>query len=283
MRNQYLGQTEVDVHNPLGITRKTFDIWFTGINEEERYMAPAVFSYNTENGAFQSMEHSWVVFNGEPTKLHYLQILRDVAMCPIEDGGEEDIYSLVTPPDGLKTSVLKVTGTDLSFSEQGDPLQAFEVKCGVANNDIYIQGLFSDMPEAWIKGKISKTTEGTIATFPKAQYMGRWYGQMDSWMLGSSPSGNIIAPVLSINYSTNQIASLRLSDNHRVVFTNSATEVGQMPFAIYSNLTLTATTDGIATTTHSPLPSPTYDLVGRRINQPHSGLYIMDGRKRVMR
>lgn len=299
MRNQYLGQTEVDVHTAAGIVRKTFDIWFTGIDQEERFMAPVVFSYDAETGAFEALERSWIVLNGEPTKLHYLQILRGVTLTPIDDaptGGENDNYKLVVPPADMPTSSFTVSGSDLTFTGEGEPLKPYEVKCGVKGSDIYVQGIFADLPEAWIKGTLATSSasaqrEGGVitASFPAVQYLGKWYGQMDAWMLApESTKGSVItfaAEVVGSKLPTDasQISTLRLAEEQRIVFTDNSEEIGPMPFAVCSGLVLT----NASLSAISPLPvmqshaSPSYNLSGRRIGSATRGLHIYDGHKRL--
>ncbi len=308
MRNQYMGQTEVDVHTLLGIVRKTFDIWFTGIDEDERFMAPVVFNYDAESGKLQALTKSWMVFNGEPTKLHYLQILREVALTPVGEGGGggDDLYALVTPPTELKTSTFQVTRRDLTFTERGETLTPYEVQCGVEDGTLYIQGLFPDIPEAWVKGDITRSAQGAVATFPAVQYVGSWYGQMDSWMPVSDANGAMDNFTMTVEYAAatpdSPIATLRLPAGLRLSFTDNPNEEGLMPFSIYTSLVLgntsltgiqridngQRTTDNGQRTTDnrqlSALSSQLFDLQGRSyVRQPKSRLFIQNGRVQMGR
>ena len=60
---------------------------------------------------------------------------------------------LVEVPEGLETEVFKFN---------------YNTNVGVDGNDVYIQGILADMPNAWIKG----TREGNIVTFESGQYLG---------------------------------------------------------------------------------------------------------------
>lgn len=70
----------------------------------------------------------------------------------------------VTPPAGLTTKQYPCTYTDETTASGGH-----FVNLGVSGNDVYIQGLFYAMPEAWIKGT---RDENNLVSFPNSQYLG---------------------------------------------------------------------------------------------------------------
>jgi hypothetical protein len=72
----------------------------------------------------------------------------------------------VTPPAGLQTIDLVATGT--RGTENGSVTYEQPVKVGIDGTDVYVQGLFATLPDAWVKGTIA----GTTVTFP-VQYMGK--------------------------------------------------------------------------------------------------------------
>ena len=51
---------------------------------------------------------------------------------------------------------------------------------GFDNNDVYVKGLFTAFPDAWIKG----TVDGTTVTFSKLQYVGAYQGTVSIWATG---------------------------------------------------------------------------------------------------
>lgn len=71
---------------------------------------------------------------------------------------------LVELPAGVETQVY-------TFQANGYDGTAFKynVNVGVDNNDVYIQGIFSDVPQSWIKG----TRQGNTVTFAQDQYIGQ--------------------------------------------------------------------------------------------------------------
>lgn len=72
---------------------------------------------------------------------------------------------LVEVPAGLQTSDYVVSA--MSYAAYADIFYTAHV--GIDGNDMYIQGLFEQMPEAWVKG----TIEGNQVTFAPDQYLGK--------------------------------------------------------------------------------------------------------------
>ena len=65
----------------------------------------------------------------------------------------------VTAPEGLET---------IQYSLAAEGYGGSLVNVGFDGNDIYVQGIYSNMPEAWVKG----TIEGDKVVFKNGQYMG---------------------------------------------------------------------------------------------------------------
>lgn len=91
--------------------------------------------------------------------------------------GYADIYSEWKPFEELPVTVpdnLEVTEMAAVYGSSGH-----FVKVGVDGDDIYVKGLFSQLPESWIKGEI----EGDEIRFSSGEYMGivsmgKYYGFM---------------------------------------------------------------------------------------------------------
>lgn len=69
----------------------------------------------------------------------------------------------VTPPAGLTTTTMTANVTSASWNYTFES----EVEVGTMGNEMYIQGLVVDFPEAWIKG----TVEGDDITFEQGQFI----------------------------------------------------------------------------------------------------------------
>ena len=63
-----------------------------------------------------------------------------------------------------------------------------DVMVAFVGNEVYISGLTSNFPDAWIKG----TLDGTTVTFNKFQFVGNYNGTMPIWAVGAdSETGNL--------------------------------------------------------------------------------------------
>ena len=78
----------------------------------------------------------------------------------------------VVAPEGLETTDYVVAYTD------GDYLGGVPIKLGFMENEIYVQGFCSYLPEAWMKG----TVDGTTVTFAGNQYFGSYDNRYDMFL-----------------------------------------------------------------------------------------------------
>lgn len=91
---------------------------------------------------------------------------------------------LVQVPAGLQTSEFVVTA--MSYAAMADI--SYSAQVGIDGNEMYIQGLFELLPEAWVKG----TIEGDQVVFAPDQYVGQVHltdqydgsdmGYWDAWL-----------------------------------------------------------------------------------------------------
>lgn len=90
---------------------------------------------------------------------------------------------LVTLPAGLEVAEWYLNGTSVSSSAE-TPVKNQKIKVAFAGNDVYVQGISTDFPTAWVKGTIN----GTTITFEKFQYVGK-YDSYDCWFIGADATG----------------------------------------------------------------------------------------------
>lgn len=64
------------------------------------------------------------------------------------------------------------------------PIMNQPVNVSFVGNDVYLQGLFTDLPDAWVKG----TKSGSTVTFDKLQYIGK-YSTYDIYFAGTDGEG----------------------------------------------------------------------------------------------
>ena len=154
-----------------------YDIYFTGANEDGN-LADVVFYYDAENDVFTLADDYYL--NAATDRIYYLayfhagNVLSKEEPAPLE---------AVTPPEGLTTTDYQFTAKELTYEEDEETGEYNEVytdysefvKIGFDGNDLYIQGICQELPEAWVKG----TVEGNIAIIPACQYIGTYVD--DTW------------------------------------------------------------------------------------------------------
>lgn len=85
-----------------------------------------------------------------------------------------DPLSVVVAPEGLETEEYSVTARN--YKDDSDV--SGSVYIGFDGSDVYIQGLSTYLPDAWVKG----TLDGTTITFPYGQYLGNYGGSYDMYL-----------------------------------------------------------------------------------------------------
>lgn len=111
-----------------------------------------------------------------------------VTLTKIE--GEVDLP--VEAPEGLETEEFTVKGLSYDYNEQEQLITssiAFNVQAGFVTTspttiDIYVQGLCSYLPEAWVKGTGEVTEGGIKVTFPTGQLFGTYASRYVMWFVG---------------------------------------------------------------------------------------------------
>lgn len=100
-----------------------------------------------------------------------------IALCPALLSAQKTYTAnLVTPPAGMKTVDAMASIETVDF--YGHTAQEMlNLTLGTANGEVYIKGLVSDEPDAWIKGTANATKD--VITFPHGQYVGLFFGMLD--------------------------------------------------------------------------------------------------------
>lgn len=116
---------------------------------------------------------------------------------------------LVELPAGATVDAWYLNGVKVT-SSSNTPIQNQNVNVSFVGNDVYVQGIFTDLPNAWVKG----TNNAGVVTFKKLQYLGK-YGSYDIWMVGNNGTAGVItdaeatydAAANTISFSTPVIAN----------------------------------------------------------------------------
>lgn len=116
----------------------------------------------------------------------------------------------VVAPDGIETE----TYTLNAFSYYAFSEVKHDVQVGIAGSDVYVQGLFEQAPEAWIKG----VSDGKKVTFAKDQYIGEVeafdsysgesLGLMSAWLEYSADMETYTDLVVDLDESTGLMSDM---------------------------------------------------------------------------
>ena len=118
----------------------------------------------------------------------------------------------VTPPAGLETETWYASGHTYT---QSTGQVAFEstIKVGFDGNDVYLQGVFSNFPDAWMKGTIS----GSTVTFAGLQVQGTYASTLTIYATGGDNSG-------LIDYVMTYDAENKVLSSENALFANAAVD-----------------------------------------------------------
>ena len=153
-----------------GSGENSYRLFFVGTGSDG--ISDIVLKIDAANGVY--------VFEGDflenadyTDKSYYLNYFNAGATISIAEA-QEEVPELVVVPEGLKTE-----SWTFSATEYNGPAVAKNVNVGFDGDDVYVQGLSSYLPDAWVKG----TLEDGLVTFAAGQYLGS-YGGQDLWFIG---------------------------------------------------------------------------------------------------
>lgn len=282
MRNQYLG--------PYTLGSTTYDIWLTGIDHDNAYFTDVIFYLDPSTGVFSQQEGNWLVVNGDPVQWHWLNNMSDVTMEPDEGGADDggDVMALVVPPAGLTTTTFRVSGYDCSFGTP-EAIAGYDVELGIGASasgqeiEVYVCGLFTDIPDAWVKGTMALTPDGTPAslTFASPQYLGKWYDSLDCWFMGVDASEQMAS--LTFTYDA-ALGAFVQQEGTFAYFNDTATAPSPMALQMLAGLVLQsdcgAVLNGIRHSPNPRGPRSVYDLAGHNVGAAaQQGIVVANHRK----
>lgn len=156
----------IGTHATYGI-----DFYVAGVTtlDDETY-TDAVFSYDATAETFTSNN---IVIN-YATDYGWLDAYGSLTLTKLS---ADDIPQTVAVPDGLVTQELPLEGRSYYSNTWNDISTTATI--GFEGDDVYLKGLVSLIPDAWIKG----AKQGDKLVFPTGQYVGT-YGGNDMYLVG---------------------------------------------------------------------------------------------------
>ena len=158
--------------------------YLIGYDDTTDEVQDAVLNIDTESGVYV-MQNEFIVNSTYIDHLHYSDWYESNSTISINGTADEP----VTPPAGLETQDAFMSG----YLNTGSAVVTKQnVKIGRDGNDVYVQGVFRTMPEAWAKGTFAD--ENTIVFEPQLIAMSPDYTKY--YLIGSnSNNGSTIDPL----------------------------------------------------------------------------------------
>ena len=172
------------------------DLYFFPITPvgEDYLPIDAIFNYDERADVFMLDQDQvcYITENAYPDQLGWYYLYDS------EMNITTDSYTVAVPED-LETQPYMLTGYYMGYYQdngmwfEGDPLMGF-AQVGFDGDDIYVQGLCSYLPKAWVKGHLV----GDTYVFDNGQYFGPfvWGGDIyPLYLMGCTPETNDAEPL----------------------------------------------------------------------------------------
>lgn len=218
-------QYDTEVNQPIAIKMMSYDEDY----EEMEVLSTAQVTY--------TITEDKITLNGTGKYL----CMGAVWTTSNEWAGFADYNSVYTPaitdelvevPDGLTSDVYKFKGDEY----QGGELN-YNSNVAFDGNDVYVQGILADMPNAWIKG----TRNGSTVTFASGQYLGL-LANKPVYMMAVNRMNTSEIQDLVLNYDE---VNEKFSNDSQFLLLNSSKSTVYLMQAI-SDFTLTKSKTGVA-------------------------------------
>ena len=157
--------------------------------DEEGYFIDAeniVFDYDAESGVISLAEGSYYGESSTKDSQSLWDYFEEATYTP----GAYVLPDVVEAPEGLETETWYLAAKD----SDDKAVRANEVQIGIDGTDMYIQGICTYLPEAWVKGTIDQ--ENQTVTFASGQFYGVYNDQYRLFFVGYDSDTEDIADVV---------------------------------------------------------------------------------------
>ena len=111
-------------------------------------------------------------------------------------GAYTGVFFGTRPTPTAASYEIETVSLPLSGKDGNESKVAYDVKVGFVGNEVYIQGIYKDMPDAWIRGEFNEGK--TEVSFPYGQCLGVDSEGWNIYLAGDEGTGDsyAIAPVV---------------------------------------------------------------------------------------
>lgn len=199
---QYLG-------DDLGV-----DIYFVGYDGSDLTDVTGTYDAETGNMTFST----FIIDNSLTDDISYYAYVESGATLTKIEG---DVELPIEAPDGLEVAEFHMDGLSHDYDTNDNITTAplsLNVKGGFVQTssttlDVYVQGLCTYLPEAWVKGTGTLTLDGAQIVFPAGQFYGTYRDSYDFYFVGLTDADEENAEIQDVVFNLDiQTMTLTLAE-----------------------------------------------------------------------
>lgn len=260
----------------IGNYHGLYNMYIAGVEPVKEELCALVMNYDAASHTFTTTDDCWFIVQAGETNVLPMMLLDAVSIAPYSTPALD--YSDLALPAELTDAVRPYSLSAINADDNSTVTR--NVNVAISGREVYIQGLSTYFPNAWVRGTIG---ESGITVFQRNQHMGKMegYEAYDIWLgAGDTMSGEMLYGNFLLIYDAAKGTFTQPEINYLAI-NASTTKVYHLELLKGVQLT-PSNVDGIGSlTATSLLPLPSYDLQGRRVVPSAHGFYIHNGRKSV--
>ena len=146
-------------------------------------LCDVVFNYDSENQVFTLGDMYLIINSSTTTSNPWCYFSK--AIIKKSSAQQED--KEITLPEGLTPQRYSFEATEIIYESDGKTIKEMKkvarpVNVAFSETEVYVQGLYNDLPDAWVKGDI----DDDQVIFAKGQYLGKVNNIYSIYLLGKS-------------------------------------------------------------------------------------------------
>lgn len=256
----------------IGNYHGLYNMYIAGVDPVSEELCALVMDYDATTHTFTTTDDCWFIVQAGETNVLPMMLLDEVSIAPYKAPALD--YNDLQLPAELAAKAQPYSFSATNADDNSHVTATAQVV--LDGDDIYVKGLSTYFPDAWVKGH----RDGTIIVFPRNQHMGSLQGN-DIWLgAGDAMSGEMLYGNFILQFSPTTGEFTQPEVNYLAI-NASTTKVYHLE--LYKGVRLMPNApDGIKSIEHSSW-LPVYDMQGRRVApssaMPRRAIVVEQGRK----
>ena len=193
--------------------------------------------------------------------------------------------SPIVAPEGLETKEMPFAGK--KYNSSSDEMEDVEgyVNVGIDGDNVYIQNLFEEVADGWMKGTLTTVEGAQYVLFDPNQYIGNLDNGLSAYIVGyAAATDDTPASASYVAFAYDAQNNVFKSLNP-ILLTRFKNNIKNYETFFSSGLTIGSEPDGIVVTKADAKSGNTqmFNLAGQRVNKDFKGLVIKNGKKMVVK